>query len=113
VTCSWPGEGAVTGFRRHWWGLLAGRPEGFPWLRVAGRELTGITVVDLDAAATHDADELSLETTPGLRTEIHVDFSIREQSWANRSDRAEWVICCECLGFIAGTIKRVVGALRL
>jgi Transposase DDE domain group 1 len=40
---------AVTGFRRHWWGLLAARPEGFPWLRVAGRELTGVTVVDLDA----------------------------------------------------------------
>ena len=41
---------AVTVFRRHWWGLLAARPEGFPWLRVAGRELTGITVVDLDAS---------------------------------------------------------------
>ncbi len=41
---------AVTGFRRHWWGLLAARPEGFPWLRVAGRELTGVTVVDLDAS---------------------------------------------------------------
>ena len=41
---------AVTGFRRHWWGILAARPEGFPWLRVAGRELTGITVVDLDAS---------------------------------------------------------------
>ena len=40
---------AVTEFRRHWWGLLVKRPQGFPWLRVAGRELTGITVVDLDA----------------------------------------------------------------
>ena len=40
---------AVTEFRRHWWDLLAARPEGFPWLRVAGRELTGVTVVDLDA----------------------------------------------------------------
>ena len=40
---------AVTEFRRHWWGLLAARPEGFPWLKVAGRELTGVTVVDLDA----------------------------------------------------------------
>ena len=40
---------AVTRFRRYWWGQLAGRPEGFPWLKVAGRELTGITVVDLDA----------------------------------------------------------------
>ena len=41
---------AVTRFRRHWWGLLSARPEGFPWLKVAGRELTGITVVDLDAS---------------------------------------------------------------
>ena len=40
---------AVTEFRRHWWDLLAARPEGFPWLEVAGRELTGVTVVDLDA----------------------------------------------------------------
>jgi hypothetical protein len=32
---------AVTVFRRHWWGLLSARPEGFPWLTVAGRELTG------------------------------------------------------------------------
>ncbi len=40
---------AVTGFRRRWWALLAARPEGFPWLKVAGRELTGVTVVDLDA----------------------------------------------------------------
>jgi hypothetical protein len=40
---------AVTEFRRQWWRQLAARPEGFPWLRVAGRELTGVTVVDLDA----------------------------------------------------------------
>jgi Transposase DDE domain group 1 len=40
---------AVVEFRRHWWGQLAARPEGFPWLRVAGRELTGVTAVDLDA----------------------------------------------------------------
>ena len=42
---------AVTSFRRHWWGLLAARPEGFPWLSVAGRELTGITVLDPFQAA--------------------------------------------------------------
>jgi hypothetical protein len=41
---------AVTEFRRNWWSLLAARPEGFPWLKVAGRELTGITVIDLDAS---------------------------------------------------------------
>ena len=28
---------AVIVFRRHWWGLLAARPGGFPWLTVAGR----------------------------------------------------------------------------
>ena len=48
---------AVTGFRRYWWAILAGRPEGFPWLRVAGRELTGITVVDLDASIVFAASE--------------------------------------------------------
>ena len=48
---------AVTGFRRHWWGILAARPEGFPWLRVAGRELAGITVVDLDASIVFAASE--------------------------------------------------------
>jgi hypothetical protein len=40
----------VAGFRRHWWDLLASRPEGFPWLKVAGKGLTGITVIDLDAS---------------------------------------------------------------
>jgi len=48
---------AVTVFRRHWWGLLAARPDGFPWLRVAGRELSGITVVDLDASIVFSASE--------------------------------------------------------
>lgn len=48
---------AATAFRRHWWGLLAARPEGFPWLKVADRELTGITVVDLDASIVFAASE--------------------------------------------------------
>ena len=48
---------AVTRFRRHWQGILAARPEGFPWLRAAGRELTGITVVDLDASIVFAASE--------------------------------------------------------
>jgi hypothetical protein len=48
---------AVTAFRRHWWGLLAERPEGFPWLRVAGRELTGVTVVDVDASIVFAGSE--------------------------------------------------------
>ncbi len=34
-------DAAMAGFRRHWWGLLEARPEGFPWLKVAGKELTG------------------------------------------------------------------------
>ncbi|TFV57749.1 IS1380 family transposase [Geodermatophilus sp. DF01-2] len=48
---------AVTSFRRWWWALLADRPDGFPWLSVAGRELTGITVVDLDASIVFAASE--------------------------------------------------------
>ena len=35
--------------RRYVWGLLAGRPGGFPWLLVAGKLLTGWVVIDLDA----------------------------------------------------------------
>jgi hypothetical protein len=48
---------AVTSFRRHWWALLAARPQGFPWLSVAGRELTGVTVVDLDASIVFAASD--------------------------------------------------------
>ena len=48
---------AVVAFRRHWWSLLADRPGGFPWLRVAGRELTGVTVVDLDATIVPAASD--------------------------------------------------------
>ncbi|MDQ1250369.1 MAG: hypothetical protein QG597_4748, partial [Actinomycetota bacterium] len=48
---------AVCRFRRWWWGLLAARPEGFPWLKVAGRELTGITVIDLDASVVKVAGD--------------------------------------------------------
>ncbi|MCU1662690.1 MAG: family transposase [Pseudonocardia sp.] len=51
---------AVTTFRRHWWGLLVARPEGFPWLTVAGRELTGIIVVDLDASIVFASSETLL-----------------------------------------------------
>jgi hypothetical protein len=48
---------AVTSFRRHWWGLLDERREGFPWLKVAGQELPGVTVVDLDASLVFAASE--------------------------------------------------------
>ncbi|WP_436739344.1 hypothetical protein [Streptomyces sp. BBFR102] len=36
--------------RRVVWTLLVLRPGGFPWIRVAGRELTGWYVLDVDAA---------------------------------------------------------------
>ena len=48
---------AVTEFRRHWWGLLSDRPQGFPWLKAAGKELTGITVLDLDASVVFCGSE--------------------------------------------------------
>lgn len=48
---------AVVAFRRYWWGRLAARPEGFAWLRVAGRELTGVTVLDLDATIVAAASD--------------------------------------------------------
>lgn len=59
---------AVCRFRRLWWGILAARPEGFPWLRVAGRELTGTTVIDLDASVvtvSSDTKENSRPTYKG------------------------------------------------
>ncbi len=59
---------AVTEFRRHWRGLLPARPEGFPWLKVAGRELTGTTVLDLDAPivfARSDKKENAVATYKG------------------------------------------------
>jgi hypothetical protein len=48
---------AMAGFRRHWWALLEARPEGFSWLKVAGKELTGVTVVDLDASVVFAASD--------------------------------------------------------
>jgi len=63
---------AVVEFRRHWWSQLAARPAGFPWLRVAGRELTGVTVVDLDAtivfAASGKDNAVATWITPGIPT---------------------------------------------
>jgi len=59
----------VSTLRRHWWGLLAARPQGFPWLRVAGREPGGITVVDLDASgvfASSDKDNAQPITSGGI-----------------------------------------------
>lgn len=35
--------------RGHVWTLLRLRPTGFPWLVVAGKRLTGLIVVDIDA----------------------------------------------------------------
>jgi hypothetical protein len=35
--------------RAHAWNLIAATPAGFPWLRIAGKPLTGWLVIDLDA----------------------------------------------------------------
>ncbi len=58
---------AVVEFRRRWRGLLAARPEGFPWLRVAGRELTGVTVVDLDATIVFAASSGKTTRWPRIK----------------------------------------------
>lgn len=55
---------ATCRFRRVWWGMLAARPEGFPWLKVAGRELTGITVVDLDASVVQAGSDTMENARP-------------------------------------------------
>lgn len=55
---------AVCRFRRFWWGMLKRRPEGFPWLKVAGRELTGITVIDLDASVVKVAGDQKENAKP-------------------------------------------------
>jgi hypothetical protein len=55
---------AVCRFRRVWWGMLAARPEGFPWLKVAGRELTLTTVIDLDASVVQVASEAKENAKP-------------------------------------------------
>jgi hypothetical protein len=41
--------GALAAARRRVWERLAARPGGFPWLRVAGRAMTGVVVIDIDA----------------------------------------------------------------
>jgi hypothetical protein len=75
---------AVTTFRRHRWGLLAARPDGFPWLRVAGRELTEITVVDLDASI------VSLSRFPCKpRVTNTVNLSQGEPSWEEDDQRVQ------------------------
>lgn len=43
--------------RRRVWGLLAARPEGFPWITVDGRALEGWTVLDSDATPVATASE--------------------------------------------------------
>lgn len=45
--------------RAHVWGLLAQREAGFPWVRLAGRVLTGWIVVDIDGTliAAHSKKE--------------------------------------------------------
>jgi hypothetical protein len=53
---TWVNTAMVT-FQPHWWGQLAARPQGFPWRTVAGRELTGVTVVGLDVSIVFAASE--------------------------------------------------------
>jgi hypothetical protein len=55
---------ATCRFRRLWWAILKSRPEGFPWLTVAGRELTGITVIDLDASVVKVASDQKENAKP-------------------------------------------------
>jgi hypothetical protein len=55
---------AVCRFRRLWWGMLAVRSEGFPWLQVVGRELTGTTVIDLDAFVVHASSDKKENARP-------------------------------------------------
>ena len=55
---------AVCRFRRLWWGMPAARPEGFPWLKVAGRELTGTTVIDLDASVVQACSDKKENARP-------------------------------------------------
>jgi Transposase DDE domain group 1 len=43
--------------RRHVWSQIALRPGGFPWLSVAGKVLTGWTVVDIDATVITSASK--------------------------------------------------------
>lgn len=43
--------------RKRVWALLNQRPEGFPWITVDGRALTGWTVIDSDATAVACASE--------------------------------------------------------
>ena len=43
---------------------MKSRPEGFPWLSVAGRELTGITVIDLDASVVKVASDQKENAKP-------------------------------------------------
>ena len=35
--------------REHAWNLIERTPDGFPWLAVAGKTLTGWLVIDMDA----------------------------------------------------------------
>lgn len=55
---------ATCRFRRLWWAMLAARPEGFPWLEVAGRELTGTTAIDLDASVVQASSDTKENAKP-------------------------------------------------
>lgn len=42
-------RGARAGARKIVWSLLAAREQGFPWVEIAGKTLTGWVVIDMDA----------------------------------------------------------------
>jgi hypothetical protein len=112
---------AVGEFRRYWWGLLAARPEGFPWLKVAGRELTGITVIDLDASvvAASSGKENARPTykggvgfVPNLATCDNVDDVLvidPRPGNATSNDAADNIACLDAAAAaIPGTYRRRV-----
>jgi hypothetical protein len=112
---------AVCEFRRYWWAQLAARPQGFPWLHVAGRELTGITVIDLDASvvAAASGKENAKATykggvgfVPNLATCDNVDDVLvidPRPGNATSNDASDNIACLDAaIAAIPGTYRRRV-----
>ncbi|MCY0932215.1 hypothetical protein OTB20_39870 [Streptomyces sp. H27-H1] len=49
--------------RWHVWNLLALRPGGFPWLTIAGKQLRGRILIDVDATITTSASKAGAAVT--------------------------------------------------
>ncbi len=113
---------ATCRFRRLWWGMLATRPEGFPWLKVAGQELTGTTVIDLDASVvkTTSQDKENSRATykggvgfvPNLAVCDNVDDVLvidPRPGNATSNDAADNIACLNtAIAAIPGTYRRRV-----